>query len=113
MYDNLLAWQRSYEFTLAIYKVTNTYPKEETFGLISQIRRAAASIPVNIAEGRMRESDKEFKRFLYIARGSMAEVEVWLKLSLDLGYFDESLFIKLRGQIGEIGKLISGLIKSL
>ncbi|MBC8277622.1 MAG: four helix bundle protein [FCB group bacterium] len=112
MYTNLIAWQKSYEFTLAIYKVTKSYPKEETFGLTSQIRRAVASIPANIAEGKMRESDKEFKRFLFIARGSMAEVEVWLKLSFDLGYIDESAYDGLRNRCGEVGKLINGLLKS-
>ena len=113
MYDDLMVWQKSYEFTLSIYKVTKTFPKEETFGITSQIRRAAASIPTNIAEGSMRQTKKEFRQFLYMARGSMSEVEVWLKLSLDLNYFDEKIYKSLRTQCGEVGKLVSGLLKSL
>ena len=113
MYEDLVAWQRAYEFTLNIYKTTRNFPREELFGIISQMRRAASSIPVNIAEGSMRKTNKEFMQFLYIARGSMAEMEVWLKLSLDLGYLKTESYKDLREQCGEIGKLISGLIKSL
>lgn len=112
MYEDLIVWQKSYEFTLSIYKVTKTFPKEEMFGITSQIRRAAASMPANIAEGSMRQTKKEFKQFLYVARGSMSEVEVWLQLSLDLKYLDEKTYKSLRAQCGEIGKLLNGLIKS-
>ena len=67
MYKDLIVWQKSYEFTLEIYKVTKDYPNDEKFGLVSQMRRAASSIPANIAEGNMRKSPNEYKQFLYIA----------------------------------------------
>ena len=113
MYKDLIAWQKSYQFVLDIYKTTKTFPKEELFGLVSQMRRAVASIPVNIAEGNMRQSEKEYKQFLYIARGSLAEMEVWIKLSYDLGYIQKEKFEFHVGQCVEIGRLINGLIKSL
>jgi four helix bundle protein len=113
MYRDLKVWQKSYKFALDVYKATKTFPKEETYGMVSQIRRAATSIPVNIAEGKMRQTDKEFLHFLYIARGSMTEVEVWLEFSRDLGYLNDQQFSNLRESCGEVGKLINGLIKAI
>jgi four helix bundle protein len=113
MYSDLLAWTKSYELTLQIYKATRSFPREETYGIVSQIRRASASIPVNIAEGSMRRSPKEFQQFLYIARGSMTEVEVWLRLAHDLGYLDDDNFKPIREHLGEVGKLIHGLLNSI
>lgn len=112
MYRDLIVWQKSYTFALNIYKMSKAFPKEETYGIVSQIRRSAASIPVNIAEGSMRQSAKEFQQFLFIARGSMTEVEVWLQLSLDLGYITDKIHKDLRGQCAEVGRLLNGLIKS-
>jgi four helix bundle protein len=112
-YQDLTVWQKAYKFALSIYAVTKNYPKEELFGLVSQMRRAASSIPVNIAEGSMRRSAKEFRQFVRIARGSMAEMEVWLRLSFDLEYINKSTFEELRLECDEVGKLLSGLLKSL
>ncbi len=98
---------------LAIYRTTKKFPKNELFGLVSQMRRAASSIPANIAEGSMRHSPKEFQQFLRIARGSMAEMEVWIKLSFDLQYIDQQDFEALSSQCDEVGKLLNGLLKSL
>ena len=113
MYKDLIVWQKSYEFTLEIYKVTKKYPKEELFGLTSQMRRASASIPANLAEGSMRKSNKEFQQFIRIARGSMAEMEVQLELSKDLNYLNQGQFSELRNQLEEVGKLLNGLLKSI
>jgi four helix bundle protein len=113
MYEDLIVWQKAYEFTLHIYKLTKNFPREEVFGITSQIRRAASSIPANIAEGNMRQTKKEFKQFLYMARGSMSEVEVWLKLSKDLNYLEPKPYSSLREECAEVGRLLNGLIKSL
>jgi len=113
LYKDLVVWKKAYQFTLDVYNATRGFPKEELFGITSQIRRAASSIPVNIAEGSMRQSGKEFKQFIRIARGSMAEMEVWLKLSHDLHYFDSAAFKNLAGQCDEVGKLLNGLLKSI
>jgi four helix bundle protein len=94
-------------------KITSKFPKEELFGLTSQMRRAASSIPVNIAEGSMRQSEKEYRQFLYVARGSMAEIEVWIMMAKDLDYINENEYSSLSQKCDEIGKLLNGLIKSL
>ena len=81
-------WNLSHEFTLEVYSISNTFPKEEIYGLTSQIRRSAASIPTNISEGCGRDSDTEFNRFLTIALGSASETEYLLILGKDLGYIE-------------------------
>jgi four helix bundle protein len=113
LYKDLLVWKKSYQFTLDVYQATIKFPKEEIFGITAQIRRAASSIPANLAEGSMRQSGKEFQHFIRIARGSMAEIEVWLNLSLDLRYIDQPTYNTLSSQCDEIGKLLSGLLKSI
>ena len=113
MYKDLIAWRKAYKFTLNIYYATKSYPREELFGITSQMRRAASSIPANLAEGSMYNSAKEFKRYINIARGSMAELEVWLLLSRDLKYIDNEQFSGLSNDLDEIGKLLNGLLKSL
>ncbi len=85
-------WQLSHSITLSIYNITSTYPKEELFGLTSQIRRAVASIPTNISEGSGRNSDKEFNQFLNIALGSANETEYLLLLSKELNYINNDTF---------------------
>ena len=85
-YQDLIVWQRSVDLGIEIYKVTEYFPADERFGLISQMRRAAVSIPSNIAEGKYRRSSKEFAKFLHIAFGSGAELETQLLFSLRLGY---------------------------
>ncbi len=112
-YKDLIAWQKAYEFALYIYDVTKSLPKYELFGLTSQMRRAASSIPANVAEGSMRQSTKDFKKFIRIARGSMAEMEVWIKLSNDLKYLDQQTYKKLSSECDEVGRLLNGLHKSL
>lgn len=113
MYKELTVWKKSYQLTLDIYNATKGFPKEELFGVTSQIRRAAASIPANIAEGNMRQSPKDYQYFIRIARGSMAEVDVWLNLSHDLKYLDSVAYNNLAQQCDEIGRMLNGLMKSL
>ena len=113
IYRDLVVWQKAYKFALDIYKITKRFPKEELFGLTSQMRRAASSIPANIAEGSMRQSKREFQQFIRIARGSMAEMEVWLQLACDLRYLDQETYKELSAQCNEVGKLLHGLLKSL
>ena len=99
--------------TLDIYKVTILLPREEIYGLTSQIKRASSSIPMNIAEGCGRSSDKDFCRFLYIAFGSANELEYQILLSIDLNFIDSETGKKLLFQIEEIKKMLNGLIIKL
>ncbi len=102
-----------HEITLEIYKLTQNFPKQEMYGLTSQMRRASSSIPANIAEGCGRESDAEFKRFLIIAQGSANELEYFTLLGRDLGYIKESIFIQLNDNADKIRRSLNSLIKKL
>lgn len=106
-------WELSHVFTLKIYDITKSYPKNEIYGLISQIRRASYSIPSNISEGCGRDSDAEFNRFLTIAWGSASEVEYLILLSKDLNYIDQDLFIILNKEINLIKRKIYSLKQKL
>lgn len=108
-YKELLAYQKSYELVLQIYELTGCYPKEEVYGLTSQIRRAAVSIPSNIAEGFMR-GPKEYIQFLKIARGSTAELETQLSLSKDLGYCGTQDYQKIQPLVQEVLRLVTSYI---
>ena len=103
-------WKLSHFLTLEIYKITENYPKEEIFGLTSQIRRASSSIGINIVEGCGRGSDEDFKRFLRNASGSAFEVEYILLLSKDLSYISEEKFLELSPKAEELKMKISKLI---
>jgi len=105
------AWLKAVELVTDIYKKTESFPKEERYGLTSQIRRAAVSIPANIAEGAGRYSSKEFAHFLSNAQGSASELETELIISNRLGYLDETSFSQLIAQLERIGRLITGLSK--
>ncbi|RQW85283.1 MAG: four helix bundle protein [Geobacter sp.] len=109
-YKELIAYQKSYELTILIYRLTETFPKEEMYGLTSQIRRAAVSIPSNIAEGFMRGA-KEYVQFLKIALGSAAEVETQLSLSKDLGYCNSEDFLTAQALTTEVLRLLTSYIK--
>ena len=91
-FRNLSIWSKSHSFALKIYSITKSYPREEMFTLISQMRRSASSIATNIAEGCGRNSNPDFKRFLIVASGSSSELEYQLILSKDLNYISESIF---------------------
>ena len=106
-------WALSYSLTLMVYKLTSNFPKEENFGVISQLRRACASIPTNISEGCGRNSDKEFNQFLNIALGSACETEYLFILSKDLNYVEIEVFENLNQKINEIKSKIFNLKKAL
>jgi len=99
---------------LAVYKLSATFPKDERFGIISQLRRAAASVPANIAEGFGRRTTKDFVRCLDIAGGSLEETRYFLRLSKDLGYFgDAAEYASLKATCDEVGRLLGGLVQAL
>jgi len=111
-HKDLIVWQKSMDHVAAIYVATKAFPKEELFGIVSQMRRAAVSIPSNIAEGYGRLYDKETVKFLSNALGSASELETQLIISKDLGYLSIEDFQKLTNQIEEIIRMLSALIKS-
>jgi four helix bundle protein len=112
-YRDLASWQRAMDLVEHIYRVTGTWPKEEMFSLTNQIRRAAVSIPADIAEGQGRNTAKEFVYFLGIANGSLREVETYLMLGFRLQYYDETTFEELMHQATEVGNPLRGLIRKL
>lgn len=112
-YKELIVYQKGYKLALKIYQITKDYPKEEIYGLTSQMRRSAVSIPCNIAEGYRRGHRKEYIQFLYMAHGSCSELETLISLSHDLGLISEQVFQELFGLQEEVSKLLSGLISSL
>jgi four helix bundle protein len=105
-YQHLEIWQRSHKLTLRVYSITQAFPKEEVYGIVSQMRRSASSIPTNIAEGCGRESLIELKRFLTIAAGSSSELQYQFILSKDLNYISEIIFKELFDEISQIRKMI-------
>ncbi|MBW3544347.1 MAG: four helix bundle protein [Bacteroidetes bacterium] len=109
----LAVWQKSHLLTLKIYKISQSFPKEELFGLTSQIRRAATSIPTNIAEGSGRDSNAEMKRYLIISSGSCSEVEYQTILSKDLGYISELVYVDLIADVQTIRKMLFAFINRL
>ena len=112
-HHKLVVWKRSLVFVTQIYRMTAQFPPEERFGLVSQMRRAAVSIPSNIAEGAARNTRKEFANFLYIAQGSASELETQMFISRELGFVDMLDSQSLLGELDEISKMIIGLQKSL
>ena len=106
-------WSRGHQLALSIYKKTKSFPKDELFGLTSQIRRASMSIPFNIAEGCGRRSDAEFAYFLNIAAGSASEVEEELLLAYDLEFLDKEAYLPLDKEVKEIKAMLSKLIDSI
>ena len=112
-FKELLIWQKSIDFVTDIYRETELFPKSEIYGLISQIRRAAVSIPSNIAEGNSRRSKPDYLQFLKIARGSCAEIETQLTICKNLNLLNEESYLKLNQGIIEITKMLNGLINSL
>jgi four helix bundle protein len=112
-YKDLVAWQKSMDLVAAVYRASQGFPKEEIFGLVSQIRRAAVSVPSNIAEGHARTSKKEFQYFLSNARGSLAELETQLTIAHQLAYIDETEINQLLDRLGEVGRIVNGLLAAL
>lgn len=110
-YKDLLTWQEAHKLTLKVYSVCKTFPKEELFGVTSQLRRAAVSIPCNIAEGCGRYSSKDFAHFLQIALGSTNETDYLILLSRDLQYMDESQYIALQESVNKVKAMTINLIE--
>lgn len=109
-FHQLSVWQKSHQFTLDVYTLTRAYPKDELFGLTSQIRRSSSSIATNIAEGCGRGSDADFGRFLQMAMGSASESEYQILLSFDLNYIDENQYKQMNAKVTEIKRMLSSLI---
>ena len=112
-FRRLLVWEKSHRLTLAVYQATATFPRSELYGLTSQIRRAAASIPANIAEGCGRSGDAELARFLQIAMGSASELEYHLLLAHDLDMLNDPNYGQLAGQVTEIKRMLVSFINKL
>ncbi len=112
-YRDLIAWQKAMDLVEHIYTLSATFPSEERFGLTSQIRRAAVSIPSNIAEGSSKKSTNEYVRFCNIAYGSLAEVETQISIAERLRFIDAGTANETLGQTTELAKILSGLIKAL
>lgn len=112
-YSDLLVWRKSLQVVTGVYRTTQGFPKEEVFGLVSQMRRAAVSVPSNIAEGHGRKKTRAFANHLSIANGSLMELETQLILSRMLGFVSEAEFDHLMQQTSEVGKMLNGLLNSL
>ncbi|MFY9561250.1 MAG: four helix bundle protein [Terriglobales bacterium] len=112
-YRELIVWQKGVALVTEVYRLTANFPKQEMYGLTSQIRRSAASIPANIAEGQGRSSRGEFKQFLGHARGSLYELETHILVAGNLSYMPASDGSRLIALIHELGRMLNGLLKSL
>lgn len=112
-YRDLIAWQKAMDFVMDVYRTTKTFPRDETYALAGQLRRAAVAIPTNIAEGQARFSGNEFYFFLGRARGSLVEVETQLMIAQNLAYFTPEHGRYLLDKAGEVGKILNGLIGAI
>jgi len=112
-FQDLTVWQKAHQLSLAIYRSTADFPKNEMYGLTSQIRRAAVSVALNIAEGVGRSTLGDYRRFISIARGSSQEVICLLLIARDLAYFDAQEAKNLLQHAREVGKMLSGLLSAL
>jgi len=112
-FRDLKVWQKAHELTLEMYKVTKDFPKEEKFGMVSQLRRSVSSIPTNIVEGFKRRSRKDFAHFINMAEGSLEETKYGLLLSFDLGYLKKPDLETLNEKADEIGRMLNALYKRL
>jgi four helix bundle protein len=112
-HKKLEAWKQSMDLVIEIYRTTENFPSQEIYGLTNQIRRAAISIPSNIAEGAARQTKKEFTNYLHMAQGSLSELDTQIELASQLGYFDQETFRMLDERLERIDKMITGLIHHL
>jgi four helix bundle protein len=108
-YRDLVAWQRAMRLVKEIYRATEAFPKHELYGLAGQIRRAAVSIPSNLAEGATRNSRREFHQFIGTARGSLAELETQVEIARDLGYVQQACAEDLLVHLNQLGRMLTGL----
>ena len=112
-YRQLEVWERSHKFTLEVYALTKSFPKEELFGITSQLRRCCASVPANLAEGCGRDTDAELKRYLDIAHGSASETEYFLFLSHELGLVPPATYSRLHDEIAQIKRMLGAFARRL
>jgi four helix bundle protein len=112
-YRDLIAWQKAMDLVVQVYHCTEPFPQREIFGLTNQMRRAAVSVPSNIAEGQGRATSKDFAHFLFIARGSLQELETQIIIAHRLSYLDEGTNGNLLNATAEVARIINGLINSL
>jgi four helix bundle protein len=112
-HKKLDVWQGSMDVARMIYSLTNNFPSAEKFGLVSQMRRAAVSIPSNIAEGAARQGKKEFRNFLSMAQGSLSELDTQLEISVALGYIHKEHIQDLEEKVIRVDKMLTGLIRNL
>jgi len=111
--EDLEVFKRSHALTVKLYKMTEDFPKEEKFGLISQIRRASSSIAANLMEGGHRLSRKEFRQYVGISKGSVGELKYHLLLARDLGYLAGEKYVVFKNELEELSKMLGGLVKTL
>jgi four helix bundle protein len=112
-YRDLIAWRRAMDLVTDVYRATRSFPRDELYGLTNQLRRAAVSVPSNIAEGQARFSRKEFHHFLSHARGSLVEIETQITIAQNLGYLSPPQVGPLLDKASELGKVLNGLIASI
>lgn len=112
-YRKIQVWSRAHQFVLAVYKLTESFPPKEQYGLTSQLRRAVLSVPTNISEGCGRSTEAEFSRFIDISHGSASEVDYLLLVSHDLGYIENQTYQGLYKELTEIRKMLTGLVKAV
>ena len=112
-YRDLIAWQKAMDFVVSVYRDTGSWPVDERFGLTSQVRRAAVSVPANIAEGSGRHGTAELRHFLSVAHGSLCEAQTHLEVAEKLGFLKTATFDQLFAQGEEISRIINGLMRSL
>ncbi|MDD5544826.1 MAG: four helix bundle protein [Acidobacteriia bacterium] len=112
-YRNLRVWQKAHALALEVYKLTRSFPRDELYGVSSQLRRAVLSVPTNLVEGYARRGDKELARFVNISLGSLAEVEYLLEFSRALGYLNQKDFERIEASRDEVGKLLWAFYRKL
>ena len=112
-HKDLLVWQKAVELVVTVYRITSTFPRDELYGLVSQIRRSAVSIPSNIAEGAARQTKREFQQFLHIALGSASELETQFIIAGRLGYCDALQMEAMSREMDQIRRMLLGLIRQL
>lgn len=112
-YTRLEIYKQAYTFAMEIYRITSLFPKEEQYGITSQLRRAASSIGANIAEGCGRKTAKDFSHFLYISMGSLKEAEHFMCISKDIGYLKETEYYRLSGNLQILGKMLTKFIQKV
>ncbi len=112
-HKKLITWQKAMDMVTEIYRITDAFPSKEAFGLSAQLRRAAISVPSNIAEGLTRKTKKDKLHFMNIAQSSMSEIDTQIEISLRLGYISEKAYTDVESRLVEVEKLLSGLSRSI